>query len=348
MPLPEFSLRIANPPGSLEIARVIEEYEGPILSEYRTTDGRGIRYIEKWCTRAGDTDRWLLVRTEQRAVAEYLGRRISMLSLIQGPSDGIGFIVDRRGDVVVAVFLVHLAELPPVYLPRESAYHDESLRPEWPTTPQSFLFGSGWDARAIAGIERRYHDVTAFSHFTEVGSNRSLPAGILGYRMDRGFPIAGAFNRIRALIPRSSRAQSAGLSAASPGVFTLEAPTQMATRLLHTLASLDGARDAYEALYSWSKIPPKALDRMPDAGDAVRDLQSLCDKLAVDRTAILPPPAQSDPEAVLTAGKMIAAYYRRLWELVSTDGIEFLGVVVDRTTSPVGEPTDGEDEDEFF
>lgn len=111
--------------------RELEAFEGPILSELRA-DGGGI-YIEKWCAREGGTTRTLVVRTEPRALAEYLARRVSMLDLLKGPSDGIGFLVDRDRGVEIAVYLVQVMALPERYLPAVDALHDVDLRPAWET-----------------------------------------------------------------------------------------------------------------------------------------------------------------------------------------------------------------------
>src|SRR5216684_8823064 len=105
MTLPKFSIALPALSRDLEFVRELEAFQGPILSEYHAVDG-GTVYLEKWCAVQDSITRWLMVRTEQRAVAEYLGGRLSMLDLLQGPSDNIGFIIDRQGDKVVAVYLV--------------------------------------------------------------------------------------------------------------------------------------------------------------------------------------------------------------------------------------------------
>ena len=128
---PEFPDRLApGLPRPMKHLRDLEEFEGPILSEFQAEHGGGL-YLWKWCARQGTVERFLVVRTEQRAVARYLARRLSLLQLLCEPSDGIGFIVDQEGGEVRAAYLVKLTDLPPRYLPKATAMHDEALRPAW-------------------------------------------------------------------------------------------------------------------------------------------------------------------------------------------------------------------------
>src|SRR5262249_14769258 len=140
-------------PRPLVFVRDLEEFDGPILSEYKTEDGS--LYLEKWCDRDEDHGliRTMVVRTERRPLAEYLASRISMYDLLVGPSDGVGFIMDRHAADVHRISVALLADLPPMYLPQHNAFHDMALRPPWDTWPQSFLLDEDWDAKLLAKSE---------------------------------------------------------------------------------------------------------------------------------------------------------------------------------------------------
>lgn len=345
--LPEFSLRLPNLP-PMRFVRELEDYDGPILSEWRAMDGRSTVYLDKWCTREGDADRSIVVRSDPRSIAEYLSGRISMRTLLLAPSDGIGLIVDRRRGEVINVFVVALESgVPASYLPRASTMHDENLRPAWGTIPQSFLIDADWDGRSIAAVERLYHDVSGFLFFTEPSANRQLPGGVLNYRYDRGFPIGAAFTRIRAAIPREQRAKAVGVSAGSPGILTLEASPSMAARLTHSLIALPRASNAYDAVLRWSGISYRRLEQMPNLDAARQQVSTLCDHLGIDMGVLLPSDEGRDPYAVLVAGKLIAAFHRKLWKTVSSDDGQFISVKVDTGARPENDPGDDEgDEDE--
>lgn len=326
--LPEFPPNIGKLPRPLHFVRDLEEFDGPILSELRAEKG-GL-YLEKWCAHDGGTVRTLVVRTEQRAIAEYLAGRMSMLNLLTIPSDDVGFIVDRVGDTIQAVYMIRVSILPPKYLPRSVAYHDPALRPDWDKSPQSFLFDAAWDADLLARIERLYADVFAFTLFTNADSGYSPPGHIFNYDYNRGFPIVQAFNSMRAAVPREMRAKSVGVSANSPGVITIDAQHLTASRVLNAINALKRSEKAYDNLHNWSRIKPEDAHLMH--GGALGDLRRLCDLLHVDIRKILPALQENkelEQGEILVAGKLIAAYYRKLWNILEPyDGVEFINVDV--------------------
>jgi hypothetical protein len=326
--------------GLPELVRVrdLEAFEGPILSLLK--GGRG-SYLEKWCTRDEGTVRTLIVRTEQRAVAEYLARRISMYDLFTVPNDGAGFLTDSQGGRRTRVSLVEVSRLPERYLPRRDAMHDESLRPEWPTTPQSFLFDSQWDAKLFADLEKLYLEVFAFTYLADPNlSGPPLPK-TAGYSYNHGYAYWRTFEALRRKIPKDRNARSAGVAAASPGVLTIEAPTDTASRVIDALAAAaqPATQAAYEQLHSWSKLRHEKADLLPQS--ALEDLTRLCRLLNVDLSKIHQAQeslAEDDEhereQALLVSGKLIAAYCRRLWRLIwSRSGVEFLADLPERGSS---------------
>jgi hypothetical protein len=338
--LQQFNSPIKKPP-SLTFVRDLEEYDGPILSEYSNNSKR---YLEKWCSRDKATNimRTLVVRTEQRAIAEYLDERISMLELLTTSSDDCGFILDKKecDESIVASFLVSLSDLPSKYLPSPTAMHNKALRPQWDMVPHSFLIGSNWNANKVAVAERQYMEVFGFSFFTQPGKKRQIPAETLTYHFDGGFPIVHAFNKLRASIPKDDRAKSVGVSANSPGVFTIEAPAESAEHLEAALRAVEGSAKSYAHVYAWSRLKPTAFEKINPISD-VPALQKLCNNLNVDCDILLPPGSGWNKKAILYAGKLIAAYYRRLrFFLHPTADLEFIGVKLNAEAGNMPEELD--------
>lgn len=344
--LPEFPPNLHKFPRPLVFVRDLEEFEGPILSEHRAEEG-GL-YLEKWCAHDESVVRTLIVRTEQRAVAEYLAKRITMLALLTGPSDDVGFIVDWAGGKQQAVYMVRVSELPSKYLPKPNAFHNESLRPEWDRVPQSFLLSEEWDAELLARTERLYQNAFSFNLLTQPGNELRLPSDIFSYNYDRGYPVVQAFNRIRGAVPRDLRVKAGGVSANSPGILTIEAPREPAEHLISALSALRRSSSAYDNVYAWSRLRPQKVDKVPP--QAIDYLRRLCDLLGVDVAKVLPALSSDrtpDPMDVLVAGKLVAAYYRRLWTLVDPEGgVEFLGVDAPATQSTPSLLLFEEEEDE--
>lgn len=311
--------KIDKLPRLLKLTRVIEYYEVEILAEYKAAERSGL-YLKKWCASDGAINRFLIVRADQRAVAEYLANRISMLNLLTIQSDGIGFIEDQEKDVVNAVYMVSLCDLPKIYLPKATAFHDSSLRPEWEIVPQNFLFDH-WDGKLLAEIEKRYLDVFGFSHFVQPGKGRKLPQGILDYDYDGGYSTMHAYNRIRDSVPVEERAKTGHVSASSPGVLTIDAPRSVANQIAYALGAVAKCKNAYNAVQDWSRLTPDKADSVPSS--AKDDVARLCNALGVDMDVILPQKV-ADKSSLLVAGKLIASYWRRLSALRETDAAEFL------------------------
>lgn len=117
----------------LTFVRSIEEYEGPILSEFR--DDSGTPYLEKWvdCSHDQKTSRFLVVASNASAIEEYLAGQLSMLDLLTLPNENKGILVDtkmRTGEVVRSA-RVDIRTLPTEYMPDSTAMYDETLDPKW-------------------------------------------------------------------------------------------------------------------------------------------------------------------------------------------------------------------------
>jgi len=324
----------------LTFVRVLEYFEGDILSEYKAARGNGL-YLEKWCDREGQINRWLVVRSDHRALAEYLAGKISMYTLMTCGSDGGGFIVDRQNGTNISVFAIRLNNLPPKYMPDEDAFHDEELRPVWAKTPQSFLVGDNWDAEMFAKVEKKYLEVASFTYFSKFSPSKKLPPSILSYYYDGGFAVGTAYRTMRGSVPRESRVNSVGVFASSPGVLTLEAPAMIANHIAATLSQLKNHGQVFKQLHQWSRLKPVAFERVPE--NAFDDLETLCTCLDIDMDSLFPDPTEFNPnpktdkKSILAAGKLIASHWKRLWNVLKPgNGVEFISVntIVDDAEVP--------------
>lgn len=348
MSLPTLGVKFSTVP-QLRRVRDLEAFEAPILSELRGSAGS--LYLEKWCARDDQTTRTLVVRSEQRAVAEYLGSRSTLLSLLTRPNDDIGFLVDRnRAKKTSSAQLVVVSELPEKYLPTPTAMHDESLRPDWARTDQSFLLDAPWNGKLLADIEKLYTDVYAFNYFTDRRQlqPKKLTANLITGMYDSGWSYYRAFVNLRKRVPLEDQARMEGVAMASPGVVTLSVPSGMDGRIASALsaAARENTVKYYRVLHDWSRYKHKNAAKLPPT--AAADLERLCSALGVRERSILPVEAPGKPE-LLIAGKLIAAYCRRLWGLLDPpwDGVEFLAPGVDRGVFQPPIPTqDDYDDDE--
>lgn len=327
---PDF--RLNELPRRVTLVRDLEEYEGPLLSEYKATYGSAA-YVEKFCARSGDVCRYLLVRSDQRAIAEFLGGRLSMLSLLRDASDGVGFLIDRRLTETIAVHIAPFARIPKAYLPTPARMHNEDLRPSWDIVPQSYLIDEHWDSSMFATIERNYFNAAGFAYLTKPNTDRALPSKILEIDYEGGYPVMHAFNAIRAAVPEDQRSRPGGVNANSPGVLTIDAPAETAERLGAALHAHSRSYIYYHAVHQWSRLSRNTLAGLPTLEVARQNVRDLCEALDVDPAKLYPKQVAPDREAevVLIAGKLIAAYYRVLLRVLDpVQGVEFVGVQIER------------------
>lgn len=316
-----------RPPRELALVRDLEAFDGPILSEYRAKQGGGV-YLEKACG-SGDAEAaaygiFLLVRSDQRAIAEYLDGRISMRHLLTEWSDGLGFIVARSRGNFVGARPVVLEEVPG-YLPDEDVYHDETLRPSWAIVPHCYLLGEQWSARRLSELERIHQNATAFGYLAKNASSSVFADIMRTSNLDGGFSVAGAFHTLRNAVPVEQLPRSASISLNSPGALVVETAADAANVLEDALRALPLCVEAYKRLYAWSRLHSRAVEKLPP--DALENVQELCAHLDVDYTKLLP---NSRPfierSDIHVAGKMIAAYYRMLRRVARPQGgVEFTG-----------------------
>jgi hypothetical protein len=341
----DFGTSFASLP-RLSRVRDLEAFEGPILTELRAPNNA--LYLQKWCAYHDGAVRTLVVRSDQRSVAEYLAGRMTMLHLLTRPNDDVGFLVDRARSETKSVRLVQVTTLPAKYLPKPSAMHDESLRPEWDTIPQSFLVDTNWDAKLLSDLEKHYLTVYAFNFFTDVQSDKLPPEALHTYVLDGGYAYHALFRTLRQSVPKNDNARSIGVAAASPGVLTIAVPATTANQITRALASAaqERTKKAYDVLHDWSRLPPRSAASVPVT--AQNDIRRLCEHIHVAADKILP--AVEESAQILRAGKVVAAYYRALWRLIEPtwEGVEFLAPAVVREVEAPAEDHDDDyyDDDE--
>lgn len=130
--LPQIGTPVESPwkADSLGEPRVLEECVIPVLSEIRMRGEWSPRvYLEKYCTTRGGVDRFLVVRSDDGSIEQYLDGLLSMRDLLVERGDDVGWLIDRSAAGTERVSLVVLTLLPEAYMPNSKAFHNEDLRP---------------------------------------------------------------------------------------------------------------------------------------------------------------------------------------------------------------------------
>lgn len=312
----------------LKFVRSLEEYEGPILTEYAAESGA--TYVEKWCTQTldGRTFRSLLVRADLRSIELYLMQRVDLRTLLESRSDGFGFLVDQTpDDPRPTISVVTLQSLPSDYLPAHGILHDPSLHPRDKRARQLFLLEDPWSGEQIGHIERTYLDAAAFCYFAatrpSLFPNRRFPNAPLQYKYRRGFPIAKAFSSLRQEQPAEARGRTVFVQAASPGILAIEVDTATAEHLRASVAAVRDIEPFYRNVQTWASHDID--DKYDLPADAADDVRRLADALHLDLARFDVHSSSDGNERTLTLGKLLTSYFRKLRKLATLQHAEFVG-----------------------
>src|SRR5690348_10319881 len=86
VPLPRLPIR------DLEWVRDLVYFDGPLLSEFRSSNGD--TYLFHWCDVDDGANRWMVFRVSRPDLVKYLFRRYPLRRLIDESQDGFVYIVD--------------------------------------------------------------------------------------------------------------------------------------------------------------------------------------------------------------------------------------------------------------
>ncbi len=98
-------------------------FEGPLLSHY--ISGKGDDYLFYWVDNDDHDNRWLVLRVSLADLQKYIGKKLSLLQLIENPNDGYLYCFDVDDNINYHnVLLVQPADLPSDYLPASDSFYE--------------------------------------------------------------------------------------------------------------------------------------------------------------------------------------------------------------------------------
>lgn len=112
---------------SLVRVRDLINYEGPILTEYRSPAGEPYLYF--WCdVKPGSHHCWLAFRVSKRDLLKFLSGKLSLLRLIQQSQGERVYLLEIDGEIdYKTVYLLEKDDIPQNYLPGEDSVYDPDL-----------------------------------------------------------------------------------------------------------------------------------------------------------------------------------------------------------------------------
>ncbi|HEX5715858.1 MAG TPA: DUF6575 domain-containing protein [Thermoanaerobaculia bacterium] len=310
-------------PVDLEHVRDLEEFDGPLLSEFRTSDGDTFLYY--WCDCSEQSNRWLVVRTPRQDLFRYLVGRVSLRSLIRYCRDGFLYMVDLDGDAtVLSAWFVYAENIPENYLPGPESI----LQPGSGIEPgfQDVSVDQKWDYEQVSAYPRKY--LQAYAFHTAFGPGGNPETLKVDYRLTRGWIFHTLFERMRTNAPPARRASLEAVAFASPGYLRFRVDSVIAAGLRDSVVQYldhrEGLRQMIEELRAW-------VNRHYDLEEgAVRQLiRDASESVGIDGSALL-----RHIDTIEHAGKVLISYLARLEYLATNQE--------DHTAMLVGLPVDNE------
>lgn len=157
--------------------RVLTYFEGPLIVLYRNEAKEP--YVGLWVDKGTDgTNRWLLFRTTEPALARYLRRKMPLLDVLADTPDDYVFIRDINSNGVLGTWLVEVSEIPVEIRPQAGALHDPDFEPpyEGGVGEDAILIDGKWDMPKLSFLQRRYSQVYAICSLFGAKNDNSEPA----------------------------------------------------------------------------------------------------------------------------------------------------------------------------
>ncbi|WP_437686431.1 hypothetical protein [Sorangium sp. So ce176] len=328
MQLVSVGYELGQLPVELTKERVLEYFEGERLVLLRS--GAKDPYLKVWSNTDGYLARWFIFRLMDSDVARFLHRDRSLRELILGARDGHVYLVDTRGASIRRVAFLRVKDIPEPDLPSEESYYDDTLTPECTanaSTDQLVLLDGDWDATKLAAFERRYAQIYAFNALfgSESGNDIMSLENRFGNHTftGSGWSYVHAFDQIVA--SSADKPQFVAIQVSSPGMVRYGVDADYGARVRSALATM---RDEFEEVEKRYGALHDNLLWVTRQARTIEDEEVLDSFLSAPNEAIKQPAIwlanklNLDPERVwfvcsydVTAGELVAAYYRRLREL---------------------------------
>ena len=316
------ALRLHELPLGLTFVRDIEEFDGPLVSEFRSSTGETFLYA--WCDCEEDVNRWVVVRTPHQVIFEYLVGRIPLRKVIYECKDRFVYVVDLGHDASpTSSWYVSIPNLPDEYLPTAESFRrlDSAIEEGF----QDVYVGADWGYEDVSAYPRRYLQTYAFHAAFGHGADPSARSPIR-YRLTKGWIFNTLYENMRSHIAPSKTAKLEAVSVASPGYLRFSVDQAIATGIRLSLARYMTQRSsidpAVSMLVRWStgRVPKtdskrarKGVTEHKRGGESLTDQRArrevlhICSQLGVNGAALL-----EQAEDTKRAIRVLSSYRHRL------------------------------------
>jgi hypothetical protein len=226
----EDGLSMNGLPVALEHVRDIDSFEGPLLSEFKSSNGEP--YLYYWCDRSKTHNRWLVVRTTKREILRYEVGETPLRTLIHDCPDRFVYVCDRdRKGTLDRTVLAPVDKLPSDYFPTDASYAYGTVS----QLGQNVLLGRGWKGfESVSTYPRKYLQSVSFLSFFGAHGNPSIVWPI-DYHFKGGWVFHTLYEKIRVSLG-DAMPDLEEIAFASPGYMRFSVGADAAADLRETLS----------------------------------------------------------------------------------------------------------------
>jgi hypothetical protein len=302
------AVKLERMPVDLTFVRDLEEFDGPLLSEFKSAEGETFLY--HWCDCNAQSNRWLVVRTPRQDLYAYLVGQVTLRKLIRDCRDRFLYVLDIGGDAeTLAAWFAQADRIPEVYLPTP-----QSKRRVEDTVESGFqdvYVGEKWDYEQVTAYPRRY--LQTYSFHTAFGAGGDPKTLTVNYHLTKGFVFHTLFEKMRTNAPTQLRASLEAVSFASPGYLRFTVAPAVAT----------GVRDAVSRYLQHAATIHSDVETIRDWSNArIKLSEATIEQIILRITELV----GVDGKAVIRhvdqlghAAKLVAAYFGRLAFLATNE-----------------------------
>lgn len=304
------AFHLATLPISLRHVRDLIDYEGPLLSEFKSEEGE--TYLYYWCDSSAELNRWLVVRTPPQALFRYLLGLVTLRTVISDCVDKVVYIVDLNSSASThGAWLLPAQCLPSEYTPGVNSYFQQSGSLEGVFQDVYIDAHDGFEQVTV--YPRRY--MQAYSVLAMFGARIVSRLLQIDYDFTRGFVYNTFYQTLRDALPLGKEASLAAVGFASPGFLRFKVDAKIAEGVRNAvLLYLQNGGDIEGDSQELKRIAGSGSSDDPSVVDLVISLSS---KVGIDGEALMQhvvPPTD--------AAKVLRSYIRRLGYLAKNEHFE--------------------------
>lgn len=311
------AIPIPRLPVELEHVRDIEDFDGPLLSEFRSADGDVFLYC--WCDCDEEVNRWIVVRTPLQTLFRYLVGRSTLRELVKDCRDRFVYIVDLDQHAEArATWFITTEILPSQYIPGAQSYHPRDSSTE--KGYQDVYINKKWDSDYPKKYLQAYGFHTAFGEGGDPGDLK------ITYNLTTGWIFHTLFDIMQKNAPAGKRGDLAAVGFASPGYIRFSVDSEIAAGLRTAVSRYLAQRNRIRSLLD--TLATASRDEIHDGDYEIRAVFSeICRRLGVADNLLL-----AHSENLQAASRVIVSYVRKVAFLGNNEKLK-LAMLVGLTDS---------------